>query len=541
MSYPSHSSITTEQRLPLPLNGVIYTTVRPVATEKQMPVIGETMAAELGSAWATSRIISVQKAPSKGDQGKQLVIRHAIIPSEENQLSSNWEFSTCDMGGTRFPSVVRTVVLLGSAVAHDTPAKGGAMPFVTGDLFDGKGYIFVDRQVSRSGMELEPTFRVERRSYVIKSAMKNLGVDPLNGKMLTSETTLYYATETVIPGVTQPQTILVTGTLTPDATSTVNRVEDLNGFPQFSSAIDGGTFPATRLYHNGTSWILSHHTETSLTPYATWKSDACNIEECPNPADATGWTPLFGIGMADPTGTPVFTDDTEYSSDITGADLFADPNNAFWGLQADATQRTGQQLSCGWYSVTQETVVAGVVAGSVVEVDNYTTNDRFYWPPVLETYQLLNWVRRDGGVEIYPALRFHPDGYNGPCQNTITRTWSKTPFSGSSTPPMEVVDILKPTRIYYACPYYTVNISECLHDAVEFQCEIGNNDPVYDQNVNSTRHFAATNPDDGNTWPATLVAYDDQEPFRGGYLRTRKVVDRPAIPANVNWLTGAEI
>ena len=148
----------------------------------------------------------------------------------------------------------------------------------------------------------------------------------------------------------------------------------------------------------------------------------------------------------------------------------------------------------------------------------------------------MDWTKKDGGVEIYPALRFHPEGYQGPCKNTITRTWSKTPFT------IPVVEILQPTRIYYASPYFTVNIPECLHGAVAFQCDIRDtNDPKYTQNVGSTRYFAATNPDDGNTWPTTIVAYDDQEPFRGGYLRTRRVVDRPAIPANVNWTTGEAI
>jgi hypothetical protein len=404
MSFSPHSPITTEQRLPLPLNGTVYTTVREVATEKPLPEIGITMAGELGNAWANSRIISAVKNPIKGQQGKQLVIRHAVIPSETDQLSSNWEFSTCDMGGTRFPSVSRTFVLLASAVAHDTPAKGSAMPFVEGDLFDGKGYILVDRQVVRSGMELEPTFRVERRSYVIKSAMKSLGVDPLNGKMLTSTTTLYYATEVVTGG-------------------------------------------------------------------------------------------------------------------LTAADLFAAPTNAFWGLQTDGTQRTGQQLSCGWYAVTQETVVAGVITDGIVAVDSFETNDNYFWPPVLESFLIKEWTRRDGGVDKYPFLRFEPDGYSGPCKTLVTRTWSKDAVS------IPKVAQMLPTGVRYGAPFYNLNIPECLHVEFEVECDIGNNDPVYTANAGSTETFAATN---YLVWPASIIAYDEQTPFRGGYLRTRREVFKPA-------------
>ena len=197
MSFSPHSPITTEQRLPLPLNGTVYTTVRPVATEKPLPNIGNTMAGELGSAWADSRVIGVNKIPSKGDQGKQLSITHARIPSITAQLASNWEYSTADIAGTRYPSVSRTFVLLAEDVAHDAPAAGSAMPFVAADIFDGKGYILVDRQIVRSGMELEPTFRVERRNYVKRATLTDNGYNEALGVNLSRTTTLYYRGETV--------------------------------------------------------------------------------------------------------------------------------------------------------------------------------------------------------------------------------------------------------------------------------------------------------------------------------------------------------
>lgn len=224
---------------------------------------------------------------------------------------------------------------------------------------------------------------------------------------------------------------------------------------------------------------------------------------------------------------------TEVISDgLTMSQLFDAPSNPYWGLQFDGAQKSGRQISCEWFLVESRQVVSGTLDGTTITVDTYTTNDRYHWPAVLETHELLRWTRKDGGVEIFPALRFHPEAYQGPCKNTITRTWSKTPFD------IPVVKILQPTRIYYSCPYFTVNIPESLHGLVSFQCDFGTENPKYSLNVGSTRYFAATNE---TTWPPNVVAYDDQEPFRGGFMRTRRVVDRPDIPPNVNWQTGAPI
>lgn len=402
MSYDSYSNRTTETRLSLPFNGRIYTTQRSISTEKPTPVIGATMESELGPKWADSRIIAVNKVPNSTTD--QLSIVHARIPAEADQLATNWGYSTCSMGGQQFPAVTRTVILLASTVAHDTPAKGSAMPVEPGSIFTGQGYILQDRQVVRSGMQLEPVFRVEQRSYVKRSTIKQLGIDPLNGKTLTSQNDLYYASEVITGGVTM-------------------------------------------------------------------------------------------------------------------ATLANSPNDAYWGIQTNGTQRTFSQLSCEWYSVTTSQIVSGTFAEGIVDLGSHTSNDPYYWPPVLAEYEVMDWVRIDGGVDLYPRLTFNPDGYNGPCHTTIARSWSRTPQS------IPVVIQMKPTRIYYASPYYTVNIPECLHGAVTFHCDTGSGDPIYEVNAGSGRTTAATN---YTTWPDTIVAYDDQEPFRGGYLRTRRTVTKPA-------------
>ena len=363
------------------------------------------------------------------DAERTNLFRYYYAADRANQDLYNFEFTDADIGGVKFDAVQRSYVTRRSAFTPDTPAMGASMPnSPTGMFGTGAGspsviaaYVLAERkQTFAQEKELNSLYVFEVRTYIKRTAIKELGVDPLNGKMLTSTTNLYYATEVVSGG-------------------------------------------------------------------------------------------------------------------LTAAALFAAPTNSYWGLQTDGTQRSGKQLSADWYLVEQNQVITGTTSGGIVYVQSYSTNDRYYWPPVLDVYELMDWDRLDDGVDIYPALRFSPEGYDGPCLTTVSRTWRSTPFDYNATRSatnISVVDQMQPTRIYYACPYYTANIPECLHGEVLMQCDTGNTDPVYDENVNSARRFGATN---YTTWPESIVAYDDQEPFRGGYLRTQKTIYRPAVPASVIW------
>lgn len=433
MSSDPYRPITTETRLSLPLNGSIYTTTRSVAAEKPTPQVGASMETELGPAFKRSLIVSANVVPSGNGEKQQIV--HALIPAEVDQLSSNWEYSTCSIGGRQFPSVQRTVILVANAgyvpeaetmdvVAYATPAIGSAMPVEEGSIFADKGYILADRQVARSGMQLEPVFRVERRNYIVRSVRKTIGTDPLNGKPLWSETTLYHTGEVV-------------------------------------------------------------------------------------------------------SGTAV----TEGGDDLTIDQLFDAPTHPFWGTQANATRRTGARLSCAWFSVVTELIVAGTVTVSgdsaVVAVDTYNTDMEYYWPPVLSILNFKSWLRRDGGADRYPFYKFQPEAYSGPCQASITRTWKKTPFTDVYS------ERLLPKPINYSSPFYELNVPACLHAELEAECDIGTSDPVYARNIDSAETFEATqmmsNGElvDQTTWPATIRAEDQQSPFRGGYLRTTVLVSKP--------------
>jgi hypothetical protein len=340
---------------------------------------------------------------------------YVYVAKREKQDLYNWSYSVADIGGTKFDAVVRVYVTLRSEFPPNTPAMGAKMPNVPVDLFGTgtgtpsvvAGYVLAERKQEKiQDKELDSLFVIDQQVFVKRSTITELGVDSLNGKILASQTDLYYATEVVTGG-------------------------------------------------------------------------------------------------------------------LTAAQLFADPTNAYWGLQADGTQRSGKQLSTEWYMIETSQVVSGVFTDGVVLINSFSTNDHYDWPPVLNTVEFMDWVRRDGGVDIFPRIVYAKEGYSGPCKTTVTTSWSKTAFT------IPKADQMLPVRMSYSSPFFSVNVPPCLHGEVTFVCDIGSSDPVYAENSGSSRTFSATGPTD-NTWPATITAYDDQQPFRGGFLRTTKVIHRPS-------------
>lgn len=164
MNADAASTRTSEQRLPSPLNGRLYITTRPVSPEKPIPAIGSTLVAELGPAWSDSTVIAATDGPDAAK--KILTITHVRIPSEEEQLSSNWEQVQVAIGGKQFPGVVRSVIVAAGTYQDNAPAIDSALPVIPGGLFENDGYVLYDRECVMSGIALEPTFRVDRRTYV---------------------------------------------------------------------------------------------------------------------------------------------------------------------------------------------------------------------------------------------------------------------------------------------------------------------------------------------------------------------------------------
>jgi len=407
MAYDSFNPRTTETRLTLPLNGSVFTTTRTVPAGMVLPVMGDTMESQLGPEWSNSRIIQITATPQGGKINLTLV--HARIPSEADQLAFNWESSTADIGGTKYPSVQRTCIVLASTYSAVFPASGSAMPFVAGDAFDGQDYRLVNRQVQKGGMQLEPVFKVETRNYVKRSVITSISVDSLNGQTLTNSTAIYYASE-------------------------------------------------------------------------------------------------------------------EVSGSITMAQLVSTPHASYWGLQDDGMSRSVQQLSAEWYAVSTDQVVGGTFSAGAVSVGSYFTNDNYSWPPVLEYLNILIWPLRSGGDRKQVNMTFNPEGYSGPCKTQVVRTWSKTPWNIPAILPM------LPRRINYGCPDFQVNVPECLHGPIAINDDKSNKDHIWKWTTGTEKIFPATN---WPNWPDSIISFDDQEPCRGGWLRTTRTTYSPLYSASV--------
>lgn len=142
------------------------------------------MEAELGSFYAASRVIAVDLAPNQHDA---LVIQHVIIPSEAEQLLSNWEETTESIGGKEYPAIVRTVIMLASDYSSSSPAANSAMPIGSDNRFNGLGYVLWDRDCVKTGLPLEPVFRVDRRIYIKASAQTDYGLGDGNLRTTTTQ------------------------------------------------------------------------------------------------------------------------------------------------------------------------------------------------------------------------------------------------------------------------------------------------------------------------------------------------------------------
>lgn len=227
----------------------------------------------------------------------------------------------------------------------------------------------------------------------------------------------------------------------------------------------------------------------------------------------------------------------EVVSGTTTADqLFADPTNTYWNIQivnADGdtagagdigdvcygVTREGEQLSDNWYAITEQQVIGGsYTSGSLSLKSTYSTSVNYSWPPVLSTIEIIPWEKLSGEIERAPRYEFDPDGYSGPCRARVSLDWYVTAPTAVTTQQMV------PKSISYTSPYFNINIPACLHNSVTAVCDIGNADPVFVQTVNTARTYSATN---YTSWPSSIIADDDVQPSRGGYIRRTTTVFSP--------------
>ena len=377
----------SEKMFPTPIIGDVLFSERWVGQSRDLPAYGT--AHPNTTRWPNHKLVF---AKERGEPDAQDVFDVFYAADRANQDLYNFSFTQSDLGGTKFNSVERTYVTLRSAFNPGTPAVGAAIPNTPTNLFTG-GYILVEKQQRRIGVqELDSLYVAETHVYVRRCIITQLGIDPFNGRMLTSTSRLYFSGEVV-----------------------------------------------------------------------------------------TGST--------------------------TAATLFADPANAYWGLQTDGTQRTGRQLSCAWYEITTETVVSGTLSGGAVTLRTYNTTQNYYWPPVLDSIEVSIWERKDGGIRRFFNPIYSKEGYRGECRAQVVDTFHVT------APTVAEPTAMLPLPINIQNPFFSVSVAPCLFAGDTVSFTNGTSDPEYEYTLDEYT-LPATTPTD---WPASVVIRNVQ-PFRGGYI-----------------------
>ena len=572
---------------------------------------------------------------AREEEGKQ---NWYYAAKRETQDLYNWEFSEADLGGTRFPSVNRTYIILRDEFDSEAPAQGAVMANAPEDVFDGT-YVLSSRVQKRSEKELDSVFVVEQHTYVKKSIFSDVIYDEKTGRGDRNATTLYYSSEIVTGDLTAAQLFLdetnpfwglqadgafrrgkqvsaewyqvdSQSVIPANAANTagnpakkrvITRVTPLgtdvlfvetgampSPEPEYGSAhYDSGTWPDHKLVlikpsdASGLLYDFYYAADRENQDLYNWEHSKANIGGQQfdsvkriyltlraefNPSLPMAGSPMENVPsgvfeffddyvLADRIqtrtnepeldsiyvtetrvyvrkttqrqtdydeqfGKPLFTTQTLYfaSEIVTGttvaAVLFASTTNPFWGLQSNGYMREGKQLSTNWYVITERQVIPTAL---VTSGRSYTTTVDFSWPAVLSNIAVDTWNRKDGGYEQYVRPIYSVDAYNGSCKALVTETFHVT--APTSTAPTE----MKPLPINISTPLFSVSIGPTLHAAYNLVITTGTNHPTYESTVASYSE-PATVP---TTRPASVVASDTIQPFRGGFLRKLITVYAP--------------
>lgn len=142
----------------------------------------------------------------------------------------------------------------------------------------------------------------------------------------------------------------------------------------------------------------------------------------------------------------------------------------------------------------------------------------YSWPDVLLGFDFFGFPSSAGSVDsVTGRPLWKRQRYDGPCEATITETWTlNAPTPPSFTP-------MQPREIEYRSPLMSVSTPPCLHPDVYLYDSPGSNHPSLGFYVYSRLYEATTLTD----WPATYVASFTVRPAAGGYLSRLVEVKRP--------------
>tara|TARA_B100000131_G_scaffold108404_1_gene105270 strand:+ start:4282 stop:5832 length:1551 start_codon:yes stop_codon:yes gene_type:complete len=418
------------------------------------------------------------------------------IKDRANQDEYNWEFQAAGASSPRFDTVVRTYVLprkLGSGNGGEThfdealPALNTSMPTTTNDPFgvnnfstsgtDDKYILFEKKQV-RSGDEvLDSLFVVEQRVFVKRVTIRSIDADQqfsgradLGGSSptkpyggLISKETLFYKDQQVV--------------------ATVDFLDNDGGTD--SPGVDNTTYPV-----NGAD------SENGIAEYVFSDAEA------------------YYTGIATPAVAGDYGD--------------AGQKHPFWGVDTYGIMREGKQLSDNWYALFERMVV---ITDSNGKVSEYFTYKDMGWPAVFGEIITQQWPRRNGTSQLITYPTFLREAYSGPTKMKIEQFWRREPFdapagtTGDAGSNIQLANVkpMEPMAMFFTTPMFNIKVPRCLHNEYTFLYTTGTDDAEWEY-ISYNATWPATN---WTNWPDYLVISDDQQPFRGGYLRTKVTAYSP--------------
>ena len=117
-----------------------------------------------------------------------------------HQDDYNFSWSSTDIGGTRFQTVVRTYLTLRSQFVAGTPKIGTPMELVPATVFgeyQAGDFVLASTKQVRTETELDSLYVAEERVFVRRCTITELPFDEATSAILSSTDTLYFGTEVV--------------------------------------------------------------------------------------------------------------------------------------------------------------------------------------------------------------------------------------------------------------------------------------------------------------------------------------------------------
>ena len=418
------------------------------------------------------------------------------VKDRADQDDYNWEFQAAGAGNPRFDTVVRTYVLprkLGSGFGGVThfdealPALNTSMPTTTNDPFgvnnfstsgtDDKYILFEKKQV-RSGDEvLDSLFVVEQRVFVKRVTIRSIDADQQfsgSGKPGSSSVTKPYG------GLVSKETLFYKDQ---QVVATIDFKDNDGGTD--SPGVDNTEYPV-----NGA------HADHGIAEY------------------------VFSDAEAYYTG--VNTPPDGFAGSVSTGD-----KHPFWGVDAFGVMREGKQLSDNWYALFERMVV---ITDSNGKVSEYFTYKDMGWPAVFGEIVTQQWPRRNGTSQLITYPTFLREAYSGPTKMKIEQFWRREPFeapgsTGDNGSNLQLANVkpMEPMAMFFTTPMFNIKVPRCLHNEYTLLFTTGTEDAEWDY-ISYDVTWPETN---YTTWPSSIVISDDQQPFRGGYLRTKVTAYSP--------------